>query len=66
MEPCDLAGSSVSEEPNATILSLKELSTLKTEAVCSNEMLLPVYQTTQCHVSEDSDIRFDLRLVYAG
>jgi hypothetical protein len=47
-------GKNVSEEPAASIFIVEEV-TLKVAGVCSSESLLPIYQITWRHVSDDQD-----------
>jgi hypothetical protein len=43
---------------NPTTIQTWIASILKTKAVCSSEMLVLTYHTTQCYTSDDSNIKF--------
>jgi hypothetical protein len=44
------------EEAAASIFRAEYSSTLKLGVICSSGLLVTIYQTTQCHISEDHNL----------
>jgi hypothetical protein len=59
--PCGLIGNNVLDQHAASIFREEDIILMMEEA-CSSDMLVPIYQITQCNTPGDSYLHFYLLL----